>query len=86
MLESLQGSLISRAVEMREVVAKHMHAECEKISVLASIEKVNKYNKLIEIRWPGQGNPWTIMPLLADEIEAAKTSLAALDNHAAASR
>ena len=76
-LESLRGSLISRAVEMREVVAKHMHAQCEKIPVLASIEKVNKYDKLIEIRWPGQGKPWTIMPLLADEIEAAKTSLAA---------
>ena len=42
-LESLRGSLISRAVEMREVVAKHMHAEGDKILVLASVEKINKY-------------------------------------------
>ena len=48
-LESLRGSLISRAVEMREVVAKHKHAEGDKILVLASVEKINKYNNLIEI-------------------------------------
>ena len=47
---------------MREVVAKHMHAEGDKILALASVEKVNKYNNLIEINLSGQGKTWTINP------------------------
>ena len=61
----------------RRVSAQTLALTLTPIPVLASIEKINKYSKLIEIRLPGQGKPWTIMPLLADEIEAAKTSLAA---------
>ena len=45
---------------------------------LASVEKVNKYKDLIRNSLiVGEGKPWTIMPLLANQIEAAKTSLAA---------
>ena len=38
-LESFKGSLIARTVEMREIVAKHRHAENEKIHV-SSDEKL----------------------------------------------
>ena len=38
---------------------------------------MNRPTPNLEIKLPGHGKPWTIVPLLADEIEAAKTSLAA---------